>query len=168
MSEQPFDRQQADQPQQQPRGKGRAGFARMADVVAVQALDRLARSTRTLIGLVDEFRQLGVGLYSYRETIDSTSTMGELIFVVFAALAQFELSILKERTCAGLERARAKGKRLGRPPKNTVDVAKALKLIEGGMSKKAVARELGVPRTSLLRALAGVSENVPKTEAVSG
>jgi DNA invertase Pin-like site-specific DNA recombinase len=138
-----------------------------ADIIATQALDRLARSSRTLITLVDELRRLGVGLYSYRETIDSSSAMGELIFVVFAGLAQFELSVLKERTCAGLQRAVARGKRLGRPPKAAVDILEAQRLIAEGLSKKAVAVRLGVPRTSLLRALNGVSKNASKTGLAS-
>lgn len=138
------------------------------DLVAVTAFDRLARNTRHLITLAEELRRAGVGIFSLREGIDSDSPTGQMVMTIFAALAEFELSILKERTCAGLQRARAKGKRLGRPPKKNVDVKKALRLIEGGMSKKAVARELNVPRTSLLRALEGVSENVPENDAVNG
>ena len=138
------------------------------DLVAVQALDRLGRSSKHLIGLVDELNHLGVDLFSYRETVDTSSPMGRVILTVFSALAEFELAVLKERTCAGLERAKARGKILGRPRKDNVDVKRALELVKGGMSKKAVARELSVPRTSLLRALDRVSENVSENDAVNG
>jgi DNA invertase Pin-like site-specific DNA recombinase len=138
------------------------------DLICVVALDRLARNARHLITLVEDFRRAGVGLFSLREGIDSYSATGQMVMTIFAALAEFELSVLRERTVHGLRAARLKGKRLGRPPKNTVDVEQALKLIECGMSKKAVAKMLNVPRTSLLRALVAVSENVSKTEAVSG
>ncbi len=115
------------------------------DLVSVQALDRLGRSSKHLIGLVDELNHLGVDLFSYRETVDTSSPMGKVILTVFSALAEFELAVLKERTCAGLERAKARGKILGRPPKNHVDVKAAQQLLAKGMSKKCIARELGVP-----------------------
>jgi DNA invertase Pin-like site-specific DNA recombinase len=135
------------------------------DLVAVAALDRLGRNTRHLVNLVEEFRQLGVALYSYRETLDTSSPVGALIVTVFAALAQFERDVLRERTLAGLARVRAQGRRLGRPPCVAVDVAEARRLIAEGVSKKRVAVRLGVPRTTLLRALGGCPETYRKKGA---
>lgn len=137
------------------------------DLVAVQSFDRLARSSKHLIGLVDELNHLGVDLFSYRETVDTSTPMGKVILTVFSALAEFELAVLKERTKAGLARAKARGARLGRPRKY-VDVERALRLIEGGMSKKAAAEEIGVPRSSLIRALQQVSKNASESDAVNG
>ncbi|NLH47245.1 MAG: recombinase family protein [Myxococcales bacterium] len=138
------------------------------DLISITALDRLGRDVRHLLTVVEELRQAGVGLFSLREGIDTNSPSGRMVMVIFSGLAEFELNILRERTVHGLQRARAKGVRLGRPPRVAVDVAEARRLIADGMSKKAVALHLGVPRTSLLRALNGVSKNASKTEAVSG
>ena len=87
------------------------------DVLVVWRLDRLGRSMRHLVTLVEELRQRGVGFRSLNEgAIDTTTASGELIFNIFSALAQFERRLIQERTKAGLAAARARGRLGGRPP----------------------------------------------------
>lgn len=87
------------------------------DILVVWRLDRLGRSMRHLITLVEDLRSCGVGFRLLNEgAIDTTSASGELIFNIFSALAQFERRLIQERTKAGLAAARARGRRGGRPP----------------------------------------------------
>ncbi len=87
------------------------------DVLVVWRLDRLGRSMRHLITLVEDLRGRGVGFRSLNEgAIDTTNASGELIFNLFSALAQFERRLIQERTKAGIAAARARGRKGGRPP----------------------------------------------------
>jgi DNA invertase Pin-like site-specific DNA recombinase len=89
---------------------------RQGDVLLVRRLDRLGRSVRHLVTLIDELRDCGVGFRSVCDgAIDTTTPSGELIFHVFSALAQFERRLIQERTNAGLASARARGRTGGRP-----------------------------------------------------
>src|SRR6266566_1527875 len=90
--------------------------ARRVDVVVVAAFDRMGRSVRHLVETLDLFRHLGVEFISLREQIDTGSPLGQAVFTIIAAIAQLERSLIAERVRAGLRRARAEGKRLGRPP----------------------------------------------------
>ena len=86
------------------------------DILVVWRLDRLGRSMRHLITLVEDLRTRGIGFRSINEgAIDTTSASGELIFNIFSALAQFERRLIQERTKAGLAAARARGRNGGRP-----------------------------------------------------
>ncbi len=86
------------------------------DILVVWRLDRLGRSMRHLITLVEDLRARGIGFRSLNEgAIDTTSASGELIFNIFSALAQFERRLIQERTKAGLAAARARGRNGGRP-----------------------------------------------------
>ena len=89
--------------------------ARQDDIVIVWRLDRLGRSLKDLIDLVNTLDDQGVGLTSLQEKIDTTSAGGKLIFHIFGALAEFERSLIRERTYAGLNAARARGRKGGRP-----------------------------------------------------
>jgi DNA invertase Pin-like site-specific DNA recombinase len=90
---------------------------REGDVLLVWRLDRLGRSVRHLVTLIDELRDRHVGFRSVcGGAIDTTTPSGELIFLVFSALAQFERRLIQERTNAGLAAARARGRKGGRPP----------------------------------------------------
>jgi DNA invertase Pin-like site-specific DNA recombinase len=84
-------------------------------VVIVWSLDRLGRNLKHLIETLDEFAQLGIEFVSLRESIDTSSAAGRLQLTILAALASFERERLRERTIAGLQRARNEGKQLGRP-----------------------------------------------------
>jgi len=87
---------------------------RRGDTVVIWKLDRLGRSLKHLIDLVSAFDSQGVGLVSLKENIDTTTATGKLVFNIFAALAEFERDIIRERTFAGLVSARARGKTGGR------------------------------------------------------
>jgi DNA invertase Pin-like site-specific DNA recombinase len=89
---------------------------RRIDVVVVWKFDRFARSLKQLVNALDLFRQLGIGFVSCTEAIDTSLPHGEMLFQVIGAIAQWERSLIAERVRAGLQHARSKGKRLGRPP----------------------------------------------------
>jgi DNA invertase Pin-like site-specific DNA recombinase len=88
---------------------------REGDVIVTWKLDRLGRSLRDLINLVNEIDEKGAGLKSLNDAIDTTTPQGKLTFHLFASLAEFERDIIRERTKAGLEAARARGRKGGRP-----------------------------------------------------
>jgi DNA invertase Pin-like site-specific DNA recombinase len=89
--------------------------ARAGDTVMVWRLDRLARSLKDLIALVERLDAAGIGLKSLHEQIDTSSSGGKLVFHLFGALAEFERTLIRERTRAGLSAARARGRQGGRP-----------------------------------------------------
>jgi DNA invertase Pin-like site-specific DNA recombinase len=91
---------------------------RPGDVLAVWRLDRLGRTLKHLIELMGELEGQGVGFQSTTEAIDTTTPGGRLVFHIFAALAEFERNLIRERTRAGLEAARARGRKGGRKPKH--------------------------------------------------
>jgi DNA invertase Pin-like site-specific DNA recombinase len=89
---------------------------REGDVVVIWKLDRLGRSLADLVHLVNEIQNRGAGLFSLHDNIDTTTPQGKLTFHIFAAIAEFEREIIRERTNAGLASARARGRTGGRPP----------------------------------------------------
>jgi DNA invertase Pin-like site-specific DNA recombinase len=90
---------------------------RKGDTLIVWRLDRLGRSLKHLIERIGELEERGVGFKSLQENIDTTSSSGRLVFHVFGALAEFERNLIRERTRAGLDAARARGRKGGRPKK---------------------------------------------------
>ena len=103
---------------------------------------------------INWFGENNIGFQSLNEAIDTTTANGELIFNIFASLAQFERSLLSERTKAGLKAAKKRGTCLGRPPALTqAQIKHSRKLIDGGERLASVARSLGVDRSTLYRAL---------------
>jgi len=90
-------------------------FARKDDIIIVWKLDRLGRSLKDLISLVNELDQKGVKFKSITENIDTSTNSGKLFFHIMASLAEFERNIIRERTKAGLKAARARGRKGGRP-----------------------------------------------------
>lgn len=99
-------------------------FARSGDVIVVWRLDRLSRSLKDLIDMVALLDSKKIGLRSLQESIDTSSSSGKLIFHVFGALAEFERNLIRERTFAGLQAARARGRKGGRPKKLSSEKAK--------------------------------------------
>lgn len=97
---------------------------REGDIVVVWRLDRLGRSLKQLIELIEGFQEMGVGFKSLTESIDTTTSGGKLFFHIIGALAEFERNIIVDRTRAGLEAARARGRLGGRPTKLTRDQRK--------------------------------------------
>jgi DNA invertase Pin-like site-specific DNA recombinase len=90
-------------------------YLRPGDTLVVWRLDRLGRSLKHLIELVGKLEKKKIGFKSLQESIDTTNSGGKLIFHIFGALAEFERNLIQERTKAGLEAARARGKKGGRP-----------------------------------------------------
>jgi len=127
------------------------------DVLVVWRLDRLARSLGQLIETVEGLERRGVGFRSLTEAIDTTSAGGRLIFHVFGAMAEFERGVMRERTRAGLDAARARGRVGGRPAALTQkDLVEARALLrDPAISVEAVARRLGVAPSTLYRHLPG-------------
>ena len=124
------------------------------DVLTVWRLDRVGRSLPHLLDVVGNLKSRKIGFQSLNETIDTTTANGELIFHLFASMAQFERSLIVERTQAGLAAAKKRGTRLGRPlALKTAQVNHARKLIQSGERPSAVANSLGVNRSTLYRAL---------------
>ncbi len=123
------------------------------DVVIATKLDRLARSTHHLISLGKELEALGVDLVITEQALDRTTPTGRLLFHVLAALAEFERELIRDRVVAGLRRARAQGRRLGRPQKHSVDPVKARELLAQGLSLRAVARKFDAHHSAVRRAL---------------
>lgn len=128
-------------------------YMREGDTLVVWKLDRLARSIKQLIETVEGLEKRGIGFRSLTETIDTTTSGGKLVFHVFAGLAEFERSLIRERTRAGLDAARARGKKGGRPPKLNADDLKAAKalLADPEINVEEIARRLGVSSATLYR-----------------
>ena len=138
-------------------------WMREDDTLVVWRLDRLARSIRQLIETIEGLGERGIGFRSLTETIDSTTSGGRLIFHVFGALAEFERSLIIERTRAGLDAARAQGRVGGRPAAldaNAAAVAGAL-LRDPSIPISEVAKRVGVSRGDTLQLLPRWSARCP-------
>lgn len=137
-------------------------YLRPGDVLVVWKLDRLARSLKQLIETIEELERRKIGFRSVTEAIDTTTPGGRLVFQIFGALAEFERGLIRERTRAGLESARAKGRFSGRPPKLTekdIQAAKAL-LASTDLTVEEVARRIGASPATLYRRLPSARASV--------
>tara|TARA_R110002072_G_scaffold166502_2_gene319746 strand:- start:1383 stop:2009 length:627 start_codon:yes stop_codon:yes gene_type:complete len=126
---------------------------RDVDVIVVWALDRLGRSLSHLVALMDQLGALGVDLAVLTQPIDTTTPTGKLTFQILGAVAEFERSMIRSRVRAGVAKARAQGKALGRP-RADLDLDLARARLETGDSLRKVARVFGVHHSTLKRALA--------------
>jgi len=126
---------------------------REGDVVVVWKLDRLGRSLKDLIEILDTFKANSIEFISLTESLDTTSALGELVFHVIGAMAQFERNLISERTKAGLSAARARGRVGGRKPKLSKDDVKKAKamLVDRTVAVSDVARHFNVSRTTLYK-----------------
>ncbi len=134
-------------------------YLRQGDTLAVWKLDRLGRSLPHLVQTVTELAERGIGFRSLTENIDTTTPNGRLVFHLFAALADFERDLIRERTRAGLAVAKARGRNGGRRPVVTPEkLARARELIEGkGLTVREAAGRVKVGKTALYRALSAKS-----------
>jgi len=128
-------------------------FARKGDTVVVWKLDRLGRSIRHLIDTIEDLNKREIGFCSLRESMDSTTSGGKLVFHLFASIAEFERDLIRERTMAGIAAARARGRKGGRPKVMTDDkVRAASELLRGGNLPVAeICKLVGVSRGTIYR-----------------
>jgi len=132
-------------------------YAREGDQIVCYSLSRMARSVRHLLDLGDELRTRGIGLVSLTEAIDTSTPGGRLVFTILAAMSQMEVELLRERTRAGLEAARARGRVGGRPRSldtTKLTVARTL-AAEGTMTMTEIAEHIGVAPSTIYRYLPG-------------
>jgi DNA invertase Pin-like site-specific DNA recombinase len=134
----------------------KAASGRTVDAVMVWKLDRFARSLKHLVNALAEFDALGVAFISLRDHLDLTTPSGRLMFQIIGAMAEFERALIVERVRAGLHNPdrpgfSSKGNRLGRP-RVTVPQAKIDRLKREGLSLRAIAKQVGVSKTTILRA----------------
>jgi DNA invertase Pin-like site-specific DNA recombinase len=124
---------------------------RAGDTVVIWRLDRLGRSLKNLIELVERLEAAKVGLRSLQENIDTTSSGGKLVFHLFGALAEFERNLIRERTQAGLVAARARGRMGGRPKRlDPVKLALAVKLHrERNHTVEEICKMMGISKSTL-------------------
>lgn len=139
---------------------------RQFDVVVVYRYDRFARSLRQLVNALEASRALGIEFVSLHEGIDTSTSNGRLVFGIFASIAGFERELIRERVRSGLAAARARGKRIGRPPKD-VDAAKVRSLRNSGASWRAIADRLGVSVGTAYNVARSRSKNVSAANSAS-
>ena len=124
------------------------------DTVVVKSLSRLGRSTKDLIELVELFQSKGVHLVSLKESIDTSTSTGKLLFTLMSAIAQFERDVIADRTREGLRSARARGRTGGRPRISSDKVKQAVKLYNTNQySVKEIEELTGVKKSTLYRNL---------------
>ena len=126
----------------------RAARRREIDAIVVWRLDRWGRSVVDLVNTLHELHALGVGFISLHEALDFTTPTGRAMASLLAIFAQFEREILRERVKAGIAQARRHGKRHGRPPSVAHRGPDVQRLATAGLSQSAIARQLGLSRTS--------------------
>ena len=142
-------------------------YVHPGDCLIVWKLDRLGRSLPHLLQIVTTLQAQGVAFRSLTEQMDTTTPQGAFLFSVFGALAQYERALTQERIRAGIEAARRRGKRGGRPRAISPEQLDAiLAALHAGASKAAICRTFGVKRTTLSDALARV--DMPPVRSVEG
>lgn len=137
-------------------------YLRAGDTLVVWRLDRLGRSLKHLVEVVTVLQERGVGFRSLHESIDTTTPTGRLTFHLFAALAEFERDLIRERTMAGLAAARARGRKGGRKPSLTPQKVKVARRMyaERDTTVAEIASVLGVSRATVYRHLPNRSDEV--------
>lgn len=124
------------------------------DTVVIESLSRLGRSTKDLIELTELFEKKGVHLVSLKESIDTSTITGKLLFTLMSAIAQFERDVIADRTREGLRSARARGRTGGRPKTDAEAVKKAVKLYKTQQyTIKEIEEMTGVKKSTLYRNL---------------
>ena len=128
---------------------------RPGDTIVVWRLDRLGRSLKHLIHVVEDLAEMKVGFRSLTEGMDTTTSGGKLVFSIFGALAEFERSLIRERTMAGLAAARSRGRVGGRPPVMTPEKIKVARDLYRAkdLTVEEIANTIGVSRKTVYRHL---------------
>ena len=133
---------------------------RRFDIVLVAAFDRVARSVRHFLEVLDELNHLGIEFVSFRENIDTGGPLGRAIVVIVGAIAELERNLIVERVKAGMRRAKLEGRRIGRAPLN-VDRVAVLRDRCSGMSLRQVALRHGISKASVCRVLKESRPSIP-------
>jgi DNA invertase Pin-like site-specific DNA recombinase len=133
----------------------------------VYRYDRFARSLRSLVNALEEFRSLDMDFISIHEGVDTSTPNGRLIFGIFASIAEFERELIRDRVRSGLAAAKAKGKRIGRP-RVIVDASSIASLRCQGRSWAEITEQTGVSKGTAQRALSGLPKTLPGDGFVSG
>jgi DNA invertase Pin-like site-specific DNA recombinase len=136
------------------------------DVVLVWAFDRLARSVKHLIEVLDELNHLNIEFVSFRENVDTGGPLGRAIVVIIGAIAELERNLIIERVRAGMRRAKLEGRRLGRAPLD-IDRDAVIRDRMRGMSLGQLAKTHRVSRTSIGRVLKQAEIACPKKPSAS-
>lgn len=131
-------------------------FLRPGDTLVVTRIDRLARSLLDLEGIVRELKAGGVHLKALEQPVDTSTPAGKAFLQMLGVFAEFETALRRERQMEGVAKAKAAGVYKGRKP--SVNVARVRELRDAGMKPSAIAKELGVGRTSVWRALSDTSD----------
>lgn len=130
------------------------GRLKPGDTIVIESLSRLGRSVKNLAELMELFNKQDIRLVSLKETIDTTSPTGKLLFTILASLSQFERDVLAERTAEGLAAARARGRAGGRPKTDADAMKKALALYRTNQySVSEITKLTGVSKSALYRAI---------------
>ena len=123
------------------------------DMVMVWDVSRLGRSLSHLVSLLEEFHAKGVNLYFHQQGIDTTTPAGKAMFGIMGVFAEWERGMVQERVKAGLSRAKAQGKRLGRPPVPPIQIEKIKQLREDGLSYRKIAQKVNLDAATVYRKL---------------
>ena len=126
-------------------------FTREGDVIIVTRIDRLARSVRDLQNIVLELTQKGVALRATEQSVDTSTSAGKYFLDMLVVFGEFETNLRKERQMEGIAKAKEKGVYKGRKP--SVDVVRVKELRDSGLGASAIAKEMGIGRASVYRAL---------------
>lgn len=138
-------------------------YLRPGDKVVVYKLDRISRSTKHLIELMEYFQQNQIDFVSINENIDTSTAMGKFIFKVMASIAELERDIISERTKGGLAAARARGRNGGRPKKSPKKLEMAYRMYDSKQySIKEISEATGIGKTTLYRYLNERKEAIPQ------
>ncbi len=132
---------------------------RKFDIIATWSVDRLGRSLIDLVGFLGDIHSKGIHLYLHQQGVDTTTPGGKMIFQLAGVFAEFERTMIQERVKAGLKRAKAQGKRLGRPPASGATIQRIGVLRATGMGMLKISRELGIGTSVVQRVVGqGVTE----------
>jgi len=141
-------------------------LVKTGDSLVVWKLDRLSRSMRDLVNTSGDLRDRGINLVSITENIDTSTPGGKCYFGILAALAELQLSQIRERTKAGIAHAKANGRLAGRP-KTKPSPSVILELVNSGRHRDEICQELNISRSTLQRAIATVEKNLSPAPALA-
>ena len=141
----------------------KAATRRQFDMIAAWSVDRLGRSLQDLVAFLSEIHGAGVDLFLHQQALDTSTPSGKAMFQMLGIFGEFEAAMIRERVNAGLARAKAEGKRLGRPKVTAQTEAQIRVLRAGGMSILRIVREIGCG-TSVVQRVVNAMKDSPAPE----